>query len=77
MQLTPQGAATQIDYDYVVEISGKAAAAGGRMLDGATKVLIGQFFQRLFTEMAPEAAPRPGTARAWWRRLLKFLGLQS
>lgn len=77
VRLTPQGAATQIDYDYVVEISGKAAAVGGRMLDGATKVLIGQFFQRLFAEMAPEAAPRPGTARAWWRRLLQFLGLQS
>ena len=77
MRLVPQGAVTQIDYDYVVEISGKAAAVGGRMLDGATKVLIGQFFQRLFAEIAPEAAPRPGPARTWWQRLLKFLGLQS
>ncbi len=76
MRLTPQGAATQIDYDYVVEISGKAAAVGGRMLDGATKVLISQFFQRLFAEIAPEAAPRPGKLRAWWQRLLKLLGLQ-
>ncbi|MFZ1884614.1 MAG: molybdopterin cofactor-binding domain-containing protein [Rhodoplanes sp.] len=77
MRLTPQGAATQIDYDYVVEISGKAAAVGGRMLDGATKVLISQFFQRFFAEIAPEAAPRPGKLRAWWQRLLKLLGLQS
>lgn len=77
VRLVPQGAVTQIDYDYVVEISGKAAAVGGRMLDGATKVLIGQFFQRLFAEIAPEAAPRPGPARTWWQRLLKFLGLQS
>jgi 2-furoyl-CoA dehydrogenase large subunit len=77
MRLTPQGAATQIDYDYVVDISGKAAAVGGRMLDGATKVLISQFFQRFFAEIAPEAAPRPGKLRAWWQRLLKLLGLQS
>jgi 2-furoyl-CoA dehydrogenase large subunit len=77
VRLTPQGAATQIDYDYVVEISGKAAAVGGRMLDGATKVLISQFFQRLFAAIAPEAAPRPGKLRAWWQRLLKLLGLQS
>jgi 2-furoyl-CoA dehydrogenase large subunit len=76
VRLTPQGAATQIDYDYVVEISGKAAAVGGRMLDGATKVLISQFFQRFFAEIAPEAAPRPGKLRAWWQRLLKLLGLQ-
>jgi 2-furoyl-CoA dehydrogenase large subunit len=77
MRLTPQGAATQIDYDYVVDISGKAAAVGGRMLDGATKVLISQFFQRFFAEIAPEAAPRPGKLRACWQRLLKLLGLQS
>ena len=36
-----------------------------------------EFFQRLFAEIAPEAAPRPGPARTWWQRLLKFLGLQS
>ena len=57
VRLAPQGAGTQIEYDYGAEISGKAAAVGGRMLDGATKVLINQFFQRLVAEMTGGAAP--------------------
>ena len=40
------------------------------MLDGATKVLIGQFFHRLTAELGAGGAPKLG----WWRRLLKALG---
>ena len=72
VRLAPQGAGTQIDYDYVIEISGKAAAVGARMLDGATKVLINQFFQRLVAEMTGE--PSEHVALSWWRRLIKALG---
>jgi 2-furoyl-CoA dehydrogenase large subunit len=72
VQLTPQAQGTRIDYEYVVEISGKAAAVGGRMIEGATKVLIGQFFQRLVAEM--QRGPRDRPSRPWWRRLLEALG---
>ena len=69
VRLSPAGAGTKIDYDYTVEISGTVAAVGGRMLDGASKVLIKQFFQRLVAEMQGGPAPLP-----WWRRLLRALG---
>jgi len=68
VQLIPEGAGTRIEYAYSVEISGKAAAVGGRMLEGATKVLIAQFLQRLVAEMTG------GAERPWWRRLLDWLG---
>jgi 2-furoyl-CoA dehydrogenase large subunit len=70
VRFSPDGQGTRIDYDYAVEISGKVAAVGGRMLDGATKVLIGQFFHRLTAELGAGGAPKLG----WWRRLLKALG---
>jgi 2-furoyl-CoA dehydrogenase large subunit len=74
VRLTPQDAGTRIDYDYAVEISGKVAAIGGRMLDGATRVLINQFFQRLLAEMTGGAAPSSQAAPSWWRRILNALG---
>ena len=72
VRLSPAGEGTKIDYDYTVEISGTVAAVGGRMLDGATKVLIRQFFQRLVAEM--QGGPGAGSALPWWRRLLRALG---
>jgi 2-furoyl-CoA dehydrogenase large subunit len=74
VRLAPQGTGTRIDYDYSVEISGKAAAVGGRMLDGATKILINQFFQRLVAEMTGGAAPAGQAKPSWLRRLLTWLG---
>jgi 2-furoyl-CoA dehydrogenase large subunit len=72
--LTPDGGGTRIDYDYRVEISGKAAAVGGRMLEGATKIVIAQFFQRLTAEMGAGTGAR---APSWWQRLLHALGLKA
>lgn len=72
VRLSPASEGTKIDYDYTVEISGTAAAVGGRMLDGATKMLIKQFFQRLVGEMQGGPGARP--ALLWWRRLLQALG---
>jgi 2-furoyl-CoA dehydrogenase large subunit len=60
---------TRIAYDYRVAIGGKVAAVGGRMLDGAARALIGQFFKRL----AAQNTARPGL----WRRLLGWLGIGS
>lgn len=42
---TPTG--TRIDYRYEAAIGGKVASVGGRLLDGAARVVIGQFFQAL------------------------------
>lgn len=74
VRLAPQDAGTRIEYDYSAEVSGKAAAVGGRMLDGATKALINQFFQRLVAEMTGSAGPVGQAKRPWWRWLLTWLG---
>jgi len=38
---------TLISYDYEARVGGKVAAVGGRLLDGAAKIVIGQFFAAL------------------------------
>jgi 2-furoyl-CoA dehydrogenase large subunit len=46
--LTPmQGGGTAIRYVYEAAIGGKVASIGGRLLDGAARVIIGQFFASL------------------------------
>ena len=46
--LTPDGAGgTVLAYTYEAVVGGKVAAVGGRLLDGAARVIIGQFFKAL------------------------------
>jgi 2-furoyl-CoA dehydrogenase large subunit len=44
---TTDDGGTALSYDYDAEIGGKVAAIGGRLLDGATKIVIRQFFDAL------------------------------
>jgi 2-furoyl-CoA dehydrogenase large subunit len=60
---------TVIAYHYEAAVGGKVASIAGRLLDGATRVIIGQFFAAL----ARQAAPR----QPWWQRLLHRLGLHA
>jgi 2-furoyl-CoA dehydrogenase large subunit len=69
LRLAAAAAGTSVSYDYRIAISGKVAAVGGRMLEGAARALIGQFFKRL----AAQGRPRPGP----WRRLSRWLGIGS
>ena len=70
IQLIEIEGGTKVSYDYEAEISGKIAAIGGRMLEGATKAVIGQFFQRLTSRVG-------GVEReSIWTRLLRFLGIR-
>jgi 2-furoyl-CoA dehydrogenase large subunit len=68
MHLTEAG--TRVDYTYSVRISGKVAAVGGRMIDGATRALINQFFKRLVNQAGDAVAPA-----GLFVRLLGWLGL--
>ena len=49
--LEPDGkGGTKLHYSYDAAIGGKVASIGGRLLDGATRVIIGQFFAALARE---------------------------
>jgi 2-furoyl-CoA dehydrogenase large subunit len=48
IRLTPTNdGGTVLSYDYDAEIGGKVASIGGRLLDGAAKIVIRQFFEAL------------------------------
>jgi 2-furoyl-CoA dehydrogenase large subunit len=60
---------TVIDYKYTAAIGGKVASIGGRLLDGATRVIIGQFFAALARHAGGGAASSGGLfsrLRAKW-----------
>lgn len=65
--LTPDGVGgTVIGYSYEAAVGGKVVAIGGRLLDGAAKAIIGQFFAALARKASPG---RPGLlARLLGRR---------
>lgn len=70
--LTPaDGGGTVIHYMYEASVGGKVAAVGGRLLDGAARVIIGQFFGALAHKAGGGAAPgllARLLARLGWRR---------
>ncbi len=48
VKLTPTAdGGTRVTYDYDAEIGGKVASVGGRLLDGAARIVIRQFFTAL------------------------------
>jgi len=57
VELTPSGAGTRLSYDYHADVSGKVAAVGGRMLEGAAKIVLKQLFEQL----GKQAESRSGT----------------
>ncbi|MDB5593064.1 MAG: molybdopterin-binding domain of aldehyde dehydrogenase family protein [Hyphomicrobiales bacterium] len=65
--LTPdEKGGTLISYNYEAAVGGKVAAIGGRLLDGAARAIIGQFFAALARRAAPGG---PGwLARLFGRR---------
>jgi 2-furoyl-CoA dehydrogenase large subunit len=73
--LAAEGQGTRITYDYTVEISGKAAAIGGRMLEGASKIVVGQFFTRLAAQIGGDEVASVSDG-SWWQRLLAALGIK-
>ena len=55
---------TRAEYGYEIAVSGKAAAVGARMLDGAARSLVALFFRQLAS--ASGGVPQ----RSWWHSLL-------
>ena len=67
----PAPGQTEIHYRYEVVIGGKVASIGGRLLDGAAKVVIGQ----LFDGLAAKAGGGSGGLVGWCKRVLRKLGV--
>jgi len=61
--LSEAGEGTTIAYTYDAEIGGKVAAVGGRLLDGAARVIIRQFFEALARKVGGEVKP------GWFARM--------
>jgi len=72
--LEPDGEGTLLRYDYAADVSGKVAAVGSRMLEGAAKIVLNQLFEQLGREAGGEGAlaARPGLLK----RLLALLGVK-
>ncbi|WP_028347523.1 xanthine dehydrogenase family protein molybdopterin-binding subunit [Bradyrhizobium murdochi] len=72
--LAPDGkGGTKLHYSYDAAIGGKVASIGGRLLDGATRVIIGQFFAALAHQAG--GAPAGGFSLfALLRRLANLFG---
>jgi 2-furoyl-CoA dehydrogenase large subunit len=60
---------TLVAYAYDAAIGGKVASIGGRLLDGAARVIIGQFFASL-ARHAGGGAASPGLLARWRARLI-------
>jgi len=67
------GGGTTLTYTYDAEIGGKVASIGGRLLDGATRVIIGQFFAALARRAGGSAAVG-GASLGLWARLRALFG---
>jgi 2-furoyl-CoA dehydrogenase large subunit len=73
-----EGAGTLLRYDYSAEVSGKVAAVGSRMLEGAAKIVLNQLFEQLGKTASagtPGSAPVPKPRL--WQRLLALFGMTS
>jgi 2-furoyl-CoA dehydrogenase large subunit len=63
---TPEGG-TRLVYDYRATVGGKVAAVGGRLLDGAARMVIGQFFKALGRQADGDVP------KGMWARLVAML----
>lgn len=66
--LTPRVGGATLHYDYSANVSGKVAAIGGRMLEGAAKFVLKQLFEKLGQVAAGDSSSAE-PKRGWWRKL--------
>ncbi|MYG53516.1 MAG: carbon monoxide dehydrogenase subunit G, partial [Rhodospirillaceae bacterium] len=71
-ELIAQDGGTLVRYRYSVELTGKVAAVGGRMVRGAARQLIDRFLRALVREAGGEADP--GSSGGLSARLKRLVG---
>ena len=75
IDLTEKNDQTVLSYSGDVQIGGPLASVGQRMIDGAAKMMIGQFFTAMEAEIKalPGEEVRQGILINLWRSFLKFI----
>jgi carbon monoxide dehydrogenase subunit G len=75
IDLEEQSGQTVLKYSGDVQVGGPLASVGQRMIDGAAKMMIGQFFTAMEAEVKamPGEEVRQGVLINLWRSLLKFI----
>ncbi len=68
VRLVSEGEGTRVSYDYEIELTGKVASIGGRMLEGAAKALVNQFFERLVAQVGGDAGKSKGLLGGLFRK---------
>ncbi len=71
VDLTKDGSVTVLKYDYQAQVSGKLAAIGSRLLEGAIRLVLDQLFRALAKEAG---AKQEGIFKALIGRLFALLG---
>ncbi|CAB3795714.1 xanthine dehydrogenase family protein molybdopterin-binding subunit [Paraburkholderia fynbosensis] len=72
VELTPTEHGTRLSYDYEAQVSGKVAAVGARMLEGAAKVVLQQLFESLGRQASGKPVDRGRAQGSWLSRFLAF-----
>ncbi|WP_374046697.1 molybdopterin cofactor-binding domain-containing protein [Massilia sp. YIM B02763] len=68
---------TLLHYDYAAEVSGKVAAVGSRMLEGAAKIVLNQLFEQLGREAGGKGAATDASAAprsSLWQKIKALFG---
>ena len=75
VDLAEQDGQTVLTYHGDVQIGGLLASVGQRMVDGAAKMLIGQFFTAMEAEIqaSPDEEVKHGTLVNLWRACVRWL----
>ncbi|MET4806085.1 molybdopterin cofactor-binding domain-containing protein [Limibacillus sp. MBR-115] len=75
LELVPSGdGEVCVRYRYAIHLSGTVASVGGRLLSGAARALVNQFFRALIKRAAPNA---PDSGGGWMRKLRTKIGGKS
>ncbi len=72
LTLSPLQGGCRIDYRYDIHLTGRVAMIGGRMIDGAARALIGEFFRRFAISLGGGSNALPESSR--FRRIARFFG---
>jgi 2-furoyl-CoA dehydrogenase large subunit len=75
IRLEPSNGGTLLSYDYSAAVSGKVAAVGGRMLEGAAKIVLRQLFEQLGRQAGGGGGAAAAPRGSWLQRLLRRLGV--